>query len=245
MRTRWSSFTGPVRREAVRRRFEAALATSGALASVVFVFAAITFVRVGPNVGALPRNSEFDAERVFADLKRLVSFGPRLPGSHPLEQSREFIFGEISTAGAAVDLGSFTASTPLGSIPMTNLVAKIFGTSSAVVITILPFPPPFLADTAGWRHSLRPGGAALVCFPPTRDPGFRSLPKRLAGMCPGRRVNFFSVPPEKARLAWGEDTTYFKGGPVVLRQGARGLSSRNLIDLATSSLLSSAVQKPP
>src|SRR5262249_36762801 len=33
-----------------------------------------------------------------------------------------------------------------------------------------PFPPPFLAGTAGWRHLLRPGGAALLCFPASRDP---------------------------------------------------------------------------
>jgi Zn-dependent M28 family amino/carboxypeptidase len=50
-----------------------------------------------------------------------------------LKQSREFIAGELR-AGATVLLDSFTASTPLGSIPMTNLVAKIPGLSSSIVI---------------------------------------------------------------------------------------------------------------
>ena len=59
-------------------------------------------------------------------------------------------------------------------------------------VPILPFPPPFLAGTAGWRHLLRPSGTALLCFPATWDPPrFRSLPKRLAITCPGRRANFF------------------------------------------------------
>ena len=127
-----SSFTGLVRRQAVRRRFEAALATSGALASIVFIFAVVAFVQARPNVPGLPRNSEFDGERAFADLKRPVSFGPRPPGSRALERSREFIVGELRAAGVVLD--SFTASTPLGPIPMTNLVAKTPGTNSAVVI---------------------------------------------------------------------------------------------------------------
>ena len=37
-------------------------------------------------------------------------------------------------------------------------------------VPILPFPPPFLAGTAGRRYLLRPGGTALLCFPATRDP---------------------------------------------------------------------------
>jgi hypothetical protein len=31
-------------------------------------------------------------------------------------------------------------------------------------VLILPFRPPLLAGTAGWRHLLRPGGRAPLCF---------------------------------------------------------------------------------
>src|SRR5215471_9778990 len=114
-----SSFTGLVRRrQAVRRRFEAALAASGALASMAFIFAVVAFVQARPNVPTLSGDSEFDGERSFTDLKRLVSFGPRPSGSRALEQSRDFIAGELHAAGATVVLESFTASTPLGAIPM-------------------------------------------------------------------------------------------------------------------------------
>ena len=51
-----------------------------------------------------------------------------------MEQSREFIVDELRAAGVTVVLDSFMASTPLGSIPMTNLVAKIPGVSSSIVI---------------------------------------------------------------------------------------------------------------
>ena len=109
-----SSFTGLVRRQAVRRRFEAALAASGALASMAFIFAAVAFVQARPNVPTLSGDSEFDGERSFTDLKHLVSFGPSPPGSPALEKSRDFIAGELRAAGATVALESFTASTPLG-----------------------------------------------------------------------------------------------------------------------------------
>jgi hypothetical protein len=92
------------------------------------------YIQARPNTPALAPDGEFDANRAFADLKRLISFGPRPPGSPALEQSREFIIGELRAAGAAVILDPFTASTPLGPIPMTNLVAKIHSTSSVVVI---------------------------------------------------------------------------------------------------------------
>jgi hypothetical protein len=86
------------------------------------------------NTAGIDVGGDFDANRAFPDLKRLASFGPRPPGSRALERSREFIAGELRGAGAAVALGSFTASTPLGPIPMTNLVAKVPGTSSSAVI---------------------------------------------------------------------------------------------------------------
>jgi len=77
-------------------------------------------------------------------------------------------------------------------------------------VPILPFPPPFLAGTAGWRGLLRPGGTALLCFPGMRDPpGFRSLPKRLAITClASQRIFFSAASPQKKRcLAWGAGAT--------------------------------------
>src|SRR5262249_33931019 len=69
-------------------------------------------------------------------------------------------------------------------------------------VPILPFPPTLLAGTACWRHLLRPGGTALLCFPATRDPpGFRSLPIRLAIICPGRTANLPRFLQKKRSLA--------------------------------------------
>jgi len=67
-------------------------------------------------------------------LKHLVSYGPRPAGSAALAESRRWIIGQLKQTGAEVEEDSFTASTPVGAIPMTNLIAKFPGTESKIVM---------------------------------------------------------------------------------------------------------------
>jgi glutaminyl-peptide cyclotransferase len=76
----------------------------------------------------------FQGERAFADLKRLVAFGPRPPGSRALAESRQWIVGQLKSAGCGVDEDAFVASTPEGDIPMTNLIARARGDRPAVIL---------------------------------------------------------------------------------------------------------------
>ena len=76
----------------------------------------------------------FNGGRAFEDLKRLVAFGPRPPGSKALAESRQWIIRQLKLAGCQVDEDDFVASTPVGNIPMTNLVARIPGGRSSVVM---------------------------------------------------------------------------------------------------------------
>ncbi len=72
--------------------------------------------------------------RAFADLQHLVSFGPRPAGSPALAASRRWIISQLKPTGAEIVEDSFTASTPIGDIPMTNIVAKFPGAESKVVM---------------------------------------------------------------------------------------------------------------
>jgi len=45
--------------------------------------------------GVVLEEGPFDGERAFADLRRLVGFGPRPSGSQALEPCRKFIIGEV------------------------------------------------------------------------------------------------------------------------------------------------------
>jgi len=76
----------------------------------------------------------FGGGRAFDDLKHLVSFGPRPAGSPALAESRRWIVQQLKQAGGQVELDAFTASTPIGPVPMTNLIAKFPGAEQKVVI---------------------------------------------------------------------------------------------------------------
>lgn len=87
-----------------------------------------------PHTEALAATSDFSGERAFRDLEQLVKLGPRPPGSHALEEARDYITRGLSAAGAEVWNDSFVATTPLGEIPMRNIIGVIQGDSDLVVM---------------------------------------------------------------------------------------------------------------
>ena len=92
------------------------------------------FPGVSLALGAAGAPESFDGTRAFEDLKRLVEFGPRPSGSPALAESRRWIIQQLKPTGAQIEEDSFTASTPLGNIPMSNLIAKFPGAQSKVVM---------------------------------------------------------------------------------------------------------------
>ncbi len=76
----------------------------------------------------------FNGGRAFDDLKRLAAFGPRPSGSKALAESRVWIIKRLQEAGVQVEEDGFTASTPLGSVPMTNLIVRIPGARRKIVM---------------------------------------------------------------------------------------------------------------
>ncbi len=117
----------------------------------------------------------FNADRTFADLKRLVDFGPRPPGSIALSQARQWMIRELKQDGCAVEEDTFTASTPLGPVPMTNLICKIQGARPAVVMiaghydTKLDTQTRFVGANDG-------GSSAALLLELARDLGHRANP---------------------------------------------------------------------
>ena len=76
----------------------------------------------------------FQGGRAFEDLKSIVAFGPRPPGSTALAKVRQEIVRRLKRAGVTAEEDSFVASTPAGRVPMTNLIATIPGERPQVVI---------------------------------------------------------------------------------------------------------------
>ena len=78
----------------------------------------------------------FNGGRAFGDLLHLVAFGPRPPGSKALEDSRQWIIGELQKAGCIVKQDRFVAATPVGNIPMVNLIAELPGEEADKIVII-------------------------------------------------------------------------------------------------------------
>jgi Zn-dependent M28 family amino/carboxypeptidase len=71
--------------------------------------------------------AQFDSSRAYEHLRQIVAIGPRPAGSPGIAKTREYIIEQLKTAGVAVVQQSFVAKTPIGEIPMINLIATIPG----------------------------------------------------------------------------------------------------------------------
>jgi Zn-dependent M28 family amino/carboxypeptidase len=79
-------------------------------------------------------HSQFDAEAAMAYTRRAVSFGERPAGSDAIVKLRGWIITTLKPLGGQVQLQSFTAQTPAGPIPMSNIVLKFPGASGKAIV---------------------------------------------------------------------------------------------------------------
>ena len=91
-------------------------------------------LRSAPTQDGTKSQPSLNGGRAFEDLKRLVAFGPRPPGSKELGESRAWIESQLKAAGCTVEEDQFTASTPVGNIPMANLIAKAAGAKPGIIM---------------------------------------------------------------------------------------------------------------
>jgi glutaminyl-peptide cyclotransferase len=83
-----------------------------------------------------PKTSVFRGSAALADTRRAVSFGERPSGSEAIGHLRDWIASQLKPLGGQFSLDSFTAQTPVGPVPMVNIILKFPGSSSkAVVVT--------------------------------------------------------------------------------------------------------------
>jgi Zn-dependent M28 family amino/carboxypeptidase len=69
----------------------------------------------------------FDSARAYEHLRQIVSIGPRPAGSPAIEKTRAYIIEQLKAIGVPVVRQAFVARTPIGDIPMVNLIATIPG----------------------------------------------------------------------------------------------------------------------
>jgi Zn-dependent M28 family amino/carboxypeptidase len=104
---------------------------------------------------ALPpeQTGGFDGARAFTHVEALVRIGPRQPGSEGIRRAQDYIRGQLKNVGCAVEEDDFQANTPVGRVPMKNIVAKIPGRKSDVLLLLTHYDTLRLENFLGANDS--------------------------------------------------------------------------------------------
>jgi len=76
----------------------------------------------------------FDGARAFEHVRHLVEIGPRPPASDGIHRAQVYIIGQLKSYGCPVEEHDFHAPTALGDLAMKNIIVKLRGTSSGIVL---------------------------------------------------------------------------------------------------------------
>src|SRR6266436_4644523 len=85
-------------------------------------------------VNSLPNTPDFDETRAYEHVRRLVEIGPRAPDSEVIRRAQTYIIGQLKSYGCPVEEHDFHASTVLGDLAMKNIVVKLPGRSSGIIL---------------------------------------------------------------------------------------------------------------
>jgi glutaminyl-peptide cyclotransferase len=78
--------------------------------------------------------TEFDAARAWEHLRAQVAIGPRVAGTPENRKTREYIIGTLKALGITATEQPFEAQTPIGRVPMANVIATLRGTRPERII---------------------------------------------------------------------------------------------------------------
>jgi glutaminyl-peptide cyclotransferase len=76
----------------------------------------------------------FDGKRAFEHVAKQVAFGPRPSGSQAIGQTQDYILTQLKSDGCTTDVDTFNADTPIGRLPMKNILVKIPGDDSSIIL---------------------------------------------------------------------------------------------------------------
>src|SRR6266571_1878292 len=110
----------------------------------------------------------FDGKRAFAHVAKQVSFGPHPSGSPAIGQVQDYLQSELKSYGCSVETDSFGADTPVGRLPMKNVLVKIPGEKPGTILLGTHYDTKRLdnfvgADDAGSSTALMLELARLLC----------------------------------------------------------------------------------
>jgi glutaminyl-peptide cyclotransferase len=90
--------------------------------------------QVADDAPAPEKTGGFDGKRAFAQVAKQVGFGPRPSGSPAIAQLQDYLHSELKSYGCNVETDSFGADTPVGRLPMKNILVKIPGEKPGIIL---------------------------------------------------------------------------------------------------------------
>lgn len=82
----------------------------------------------------LGQSDQLSGERAFLHVQRLVSFGPRPPGSAGIKRAQRYLTDTLKKYQLEVEHQNFLAFTPDGKIPMKNIIARTKNSTNDTII---------------------------------------------------------------------------------------------------------------
>jgi len=95
---------------------------------------ALLLIAAAASLAAQPTGGAFNGQAALESARRAVAFGPRPSGSPPHARLRRWLLDQLKPLGCRLELDAFTAATPRGPLPMTNIIARFPGTTSRVIV---------------------------------------------------------------------------------------------------------------
>jgi len=84
-------------------------------------------------LASIALGADFSGTSALRYTERVVSFGPRPPGSAAIRKLQSYIIGELNKRQCEVLFDAFNAQTPVGVLPMKNIVARFKGSTGRII----------------------------------------------------------------------------------------------------------------
>lgn len=91
----------------------------------------------------------FDGARAYEYTAKLVSFGPRPPATEAIHRTQDYIRTQLKSFGCAADEDDFHSQTPIGSVEMRNIVAKIPGDGPGIILLLTHYDTARIENFVG------------------------------------------------------------------------------------------------
>jgi glutaminyl-peptide cyclotransferase len=153
----------------------------------------------------------FDGKAAFAQVAKLVSFGPRPPATDGIHRTQDYIRAELRGFGCALEEDDFHAQTPIGELPMKNLVAKVPGSGPGIILLLTHYDTARKKDFVGAEDGGSSTGLML------------EMARRLCGAPKQTNAVWIAfLDGEEAQVQWSETDSVYGSRELAARLAISG-----------------------